>query len=85
MSWLSEKLKQIMAKSEPKPPEFPYSETQGLIGEAVAEFIPKSAIVAENVFDINVLIAGKEGLTEFHLKMRIDYRLGVQMMEYPGG
>ena len=83
MSWLIYRLKQIMAKSEPKSPEFPYGATQGLIGEAVAEHIPADAIRDGVIFDINVVISGCYDLKEVHLKMRIDSGLCVQMMEWP--
>ena len=94
MSWLTEKLKQIMAKSEPiknRPCEEKINnyglvlsgETPGLIGEAVAEHIPADAIRDGCIFDINVVISGCYDLKEIHLKMRIDSGLCVQMMECP--
>lgn len=54
MSWLTDKLKHIMGKPEPKPAEseFPYGETQGLIGEAVTEYVPESAVVEGSIIDI---------------------------------
>ena len=81
MSWLTDKLQQIMGTPKPEP-EFPYGETQALIGDAVAQWLPESEIRDGSVFDINVLISGQENLTELHLKMRITHG-NVQMMEFP--
>lgn len=64
-----------------------YGETQELIGQAVAEYIPQYAIIRGALFDIKIgitrhpnAIGDKETI---NLKMCVDGNLDIQMMEYP--
>jgi len=87
MSWLAGRLKQIMGKDSQAPLVFPYGETAGLIGEAVAEYIPEHMIEGNTVFEISMLMTRRphqlSQQENVKLTMRIDDNLNVQMMEYP--
>ena len=87
MSWLAERLKRIMAKDSPAPFVFPYGETAGLIGEAVAEYIPRHMVEENTVFEINMLMTRRpHQLSQqeaIELKMCIDGNMNVQMIECP--